>query len=66
MCLSTTLRHSFIPGDRIVKLHVGTWHAGPHFTHEEAMFLNLENADTNSQDFGEAALPEECVITLIA
>ena len=55
-----------IPGDRIVKLHVGTWHAGPHFTHEEAMFLNLENADTNSQDFGEARLPEECVITLPA
>ena len=38
----------------------------PHFTHEEAMFLNLENADTNSQDFGEARLPEECVITLPA
>jgi ureidoglycolate hydrolase len=52
-----------IPGDRIVKLHVGTWHAGPHFTHEEAMFLNLENSDTNSRDFDEAALPEECIIT---
>jgi ureidoglycolate hydrolase len=52
-----------IPGDRIVKLHVGTWHAGPHFTHDEAMFLNLENTDTNSRDFGEATLAEECVIT---
>jgi ureidoglycolate hydrolase len=52
-----------IPGDRIVRLHVGTWHAGPHFTHDEAMFLNLENTDTNSRDFGEATLPEECVIT---
>jgi ureidoglycolate hydrolase len=55
-----------IPGDRIVKLHVGTWHAGPHFVHEEAMFLNLENADTNSRDFGEALLREECVITIPA
>ena len=55
-----------IPGDRIVKLHVGTWHAGPHFTHEEAMFPNLENTDANSQDFGEAVLPEECVITPLA
>ena len=52
-----------IPGDRIVKLHVGTWHAGPHFTHDEAMFLNLENTDTNSRDFGEATLPEDCIIT---
>jgi len=51
-----------IPGDRIVKLHVGTWHAGPHFTHEEAMFLNLENTDTNSRDFGEVILPEDFVI----
>jgi hypothetical protein len=30
------------------------------------MFLNLENTDTNSHDFGEAALPEECIITLMA
>ena len=52
-----------IPGDRIVKLHVGTWHAGPHFAQEEAMFLNLENTDTNSRDFGEATLPEDCIIT---
>jgi hypothetical protein len=51
-----------IPGDRIVKLHVGTWHAGPHFTHEEAMFLNLENTDTNSRDFEETILPQECTI----
>jgi ureidoglycolate hydrolase len=49
-----------IPGDRIVKLHLATWHAGPHFEHEEAMFLNLENRDTNSHDFEDAALPSEC------
>ncbi|HET9903591.1 MAG TPA: ureidoglycolate lyase [Xanthobacteraceae bacterium] len=49
-----------IPGDRIVKLHLATWHAGPHFVHDEALFLNLENRDTNSRDFEGAALPAEC------
>ncbi len=52
-----------IPGDRIVKLHVGTWHAGPHFKHEECLFLNLENADTNTKDFQDIALPRECEIS---
>lgn len=49
-----------IPGDRIVKLHIATWHAGPHFTHEEAMFLNLENRNTNTEDFEDATLAQEC------
>jgi ureidoglycolate hydrolase len=49
-----------IPGDQIIKLHLATWHAGPHFVHEDAMFLNLENRDTNSADFEDAALPSEC------
>ena len=51
-----------IPGDRIIKLHVGTWHAGPHFKHDECLFLNLENAGTNTHDFQEMALPQECQI----
>jgi ureidoglycolate hydrolase len=51
-----------IPGDRIIKLHVGTWHAGPHFTHDECMFLNLENEDTNMRDFQDVRLPQECRI----
>ncbi len=51
-----------IPGDRIVKLHVGTWHAGPHFTHDECLFLNLENEDTNTRDFEDVALPQPCTI----
>ena len=51
-----------IPGDRIIKLHVGTWHAGPHFKHEECLFLNLENEDTNTRDFQETALPQGCQI----
>jgi ureidoglycolate hydrolase len=51
-----------IPGDRIIKLHVGTWHAGPHFVHDECMFLNLENTDTNTRDFQDIDLPMECRI----
>jgi len=51
-----------IPGDRIIKLHVGTWHAGPHFKHEECLFLNLENEDTNTRDFQGVALPQPCQI----
>jgi len=51
-----------IPGDRIIKLHVGTWHAGPHFKHEECLFLNLENEDTNTQDFQDVVLTRECRI----
>ena len=51
-----------IPGDRIIKLHVGTWHAGPQFTHDECLFLNLENEDTNTKDFEDALLPQACKI----
>ena len=49
-----------ITGDRIVKLHVATWHAGPHFVHDECRFLNLENLDTNRRDFHAVPLPAEC------
>jgi len=49
-----------IPGDRIIKLHVATWHAGPHFVHDECLFLNLENLDTNRRDFHGVPLPVEC------
>lgn len=51
-----------IPGDRIIKIHVGTWHAGPHFVHDEAMFMSLENVDTNTLDFDLITLPTECRI----
>ncbi len=48
-----------VPGDCVIKLHVGTWHAGPLFTHKECLFLNLENLDTNKRDFDAAELPNE-------
>jgi hypothetical protein len=35
-----------VPGDRLIKLHVTTWHAGPHFVHDERLFVNLENTST--------------------
>jgi len=49
-----------IPGGKIVRLHLATWHAGPHFVHEDVMFLNLENRDTNVHDFQDATLPQAC------
>ncbi|WP_228375420.1 MULTISPECIES: ureidoglycolate lyase [unclassified Synechococcus] len=40
-----------VPGDRFIKLEMGTWHAGPYFDHEEFIdFYNLELADTNLTD----------------
>ena len=44
--------HAFrIPPGVFVKLHEGTWHAGPLFTGESACnFANLELADTNVVD----------------
>ncbi|MUL39024.1 ureidoglycolate lyase [Gloeocapsopsis dulcis] len=39
-----------IPGDRFIKLEVGTWHAGPYFDHEFIDFYNLELSDTNIND----------------
>jgi len=37
------------PGEGI-KLHLGTWHAGPLFKAASASFFNLELADTNQRD----------------
>jgi ureidoglycolate hydrolase len=51
-----------IPGDCVVKLDVGTWHAGPLFSHRECLFFNLENLDTNKHDFDAAELPNELEI----
>ena len=33
-----------------IKLHLGTWHAGPLFETESASFFNLELSDTNQND----------------
>lgn len=39
-----------IPGDRFIKLDVGTWHAGPYFDADTVNFYNLELSDTNTVD----------------
>jgi ureidoglycolate hydrolase len=52
-----------IPGDCLIKLHVATWHAGPHFVHADCLFFNLENLDTNKRDFEECDLPNEFQIS---
>ncbi|MFI5021661.1 MAG: ureidoglycolate lyase [Alphaproteobacteria bacterium] len=49
-----------VPGDCAIKLHTATWHAGPHFVHDECLFFNLENMDTNKGDFHAADLGVEC------
>jgi ureidoglycolate hydrolase len=39
-----------IPGNCFIKLHVGTWHAGPYFEQPSVDFYNLELIDTNLVD----------------
>jgi ureidoglycolate lyase len=41
-----------------VKLHRGTWHAGPFFEDAEIDFLNLELSDTNETDHQNSHLTE--------
>lgn len=37
-----------VPFGAFIKMHAGTWHAGPHFEDLQHMdFYNLELADTN-------------------
>lgn len=45
-----TIRAFRIPGHCFIKLHVGTWHAGPLFDARVANFYNLELSDTNLND----------------
>lgn len=53
-----------VAGDCVIKLHVGTWHAGPLFADAECLFFNLENLDTNKRDFDSADLPDEFEIAV--
>lgn len=57
---STDIAGFRVPGDRILKLHIGTWHAGPHLLTPEASFLNLENMNTRREDFEAAQLDRSC------
>lgn len=39
-----------IPAGTFIKLHQGTWHAGPLFEEDSMAFYNLELSDTNVVD----------------
>ena len=43
------------PGEAL-KLHLGTWHSGPFFVNESALFFNLELFDTNLNDHNSTKL----------
>ena len=56
----TNLRAFSVPPQCIVRLHRGTWHAGPLFeSPAELVFCNLELHDTNSRDRAVLPLNEE-------
>lgn len=48
-----------VPGGVAIKLHAGTWHAGPFFQGAVMDFFNLELADTNEVDHHTVALDRE-------
>jgi ureidoglycolate lyase len=48
-----------VPGGLAIKLHAGTWHAGPFFDGGAMDFFNLELADTNEVDHHTVALDRE-------
>lgn len=48
-----------VPGGMAIKLHAGTWHAGPFFAGAAMDFFNLELADTNEVDHHTVALDRE-------
>ena len=54
------LRAFRVSGDQAIMLNVGTWHAGPHYIHQECLFFNLENMDTGERDFHQVDLGVEC------
>jgi ureidoglycolate hydrolase len=54
-----TIQAFHIPGHCFIKLEVGTWHAGPYFTHDVVNFYNLELSDTNEVDHQTCHLAEE-------
>ena len=52
------------PGEGI-KLHLGTWHAGPLFEAASASFFNLELADTNQRDHETLPLSDPLEVVLV-
>jgi ureidoglycolate hydrolase len=53
-----------VPGSVAIKLHRGTWHAGPFFENEDIDFLNLELSNTNEMDHQSSHLSERFGLAL--
>ena len=51
------------PGEA-VKLHQGTWHAGPFFLAPTALFFNLELSDTNLTDHNSQSLKKKLKLNI--
>ena len=51
------------PGEA-VKLHQGTWHAGPFFLAPTALFFNLELSDTNLTDHNSQSLKNQIKLNI--
>ena len=51
------------PGEA-VKLHQGTWHAGPFFLAPTALFFNLELSDTNLTDHNSQSLKKQLKLNI--
>jgi ureidoglycolate hydrolase len=49
-----------------IKLHQGTWHAGPFFLAPTALFFNLELSDTNLTDHNSQPLNKKLKLNLIS
>ena len=47
---ATTVQLVKVAGGEAMKLHQNTWHAGPFFHAQTALFFNLELSDTNLTD----------------
>lgn len=56
--LLADIRGFRVPGNLAIKLHKGTWHAGPFFEEAEMAFFNLELSDTNEVDHHSSSLQE--------
>ncbi|MDB5990685.1 MAG: ureidoglycolate hydrolase [Herbaspirillum sp.] len=59
------IRAFMVPGNAAIKLHKGTWHAGPFFQSDEMAFFNLELSDTNLIDHDNAYLVQRYGIDFV-
>lgn len=61
--LPHALKAFHLPGETSIKLHRGSWHAGPFFRWDYVDFYNLELTDTNHNDSEHVNLAERFGLT---